>query len=111
MWNHTDIPLAYLIKFRCYATWVHGDERGSTDRFHNGYKSPYIPPNERWQQHNIRTLKSEPTTLNIKQRKSVEAAIRETCNVRHWLLQMKYGGPPILLVKLQCWVKKSGSLF
>ena len=32
MWNDTDIPLAYLISFRCYGTWLHGDERGSIDR-------------------------------------------------------------------------------
>jgi len=27
------IPLAYLITFRSYGTWLHGDERGSVDRF------------------------------------------------------------------------------
>ncbi len=32
MWNDTDIPLAYLITFRCYGTWLHEDERGATDR-------------------------------------------------------------------------------
>jgi hypothetical protein len=64
MWNDTDIPLAYLITFRCYGTWLHGDERGSIDRFHNRYKSPYVPPNERWRQHNARSLKSEPVTLD-----------------------------------------------
>ena len=25
-------PLAYLITFRCYGTWLHGDQRGSIDR-------------------------------------------------------------------------------
>jgi len=29
MWNDTDLPLGYLITFRCYGTWLHGDERGS----------------------------------------------------------------------------------
>src|SRR6185369_556860 len=29
MWNDTDIPLAYLITFRSYGTWLHGDDRGS----------------------------------------------------------------------------------
>jgi len=29
-----DIPLAYLISFRAYGTWLHGDRRGSVDRFH-----------------------------------------------------------------------------
>src|SRR5438093_13756827 len=31
MWNDTDLPLGYLITFRCYGTWLHGDERGSID--------------------------------------------------------------------------------
>jgi len=44
MWNDTDTPLAYLITFRCHGTWLPGDERGSVDRFHNRYKSPYIEP-------------------------------------------------------------------
>jgi REP element-mobilizing transposase RayT len=86
MWNDTDIPLAYLITFRCYGTWLHGDERGSIDRFHNRYKSPFIDPNKKWQQHNANTLAGKPVTLGTPQRKSIEATIRETCSFRHWYL-------------------------
>jgi REP element-mobilizing transposase RayT len=86
MWNDTDIPLAYLITFRCHGTWLHGDERGSIDRFHNRYKSPYIEPNKRWQRHNKEALKGELITLDASQRKSVESAVRETCATRKWLL-------------------------
>ena len=86
MWNETDIPLAYLMTFRCYGTWLHGDKRGSIDRFHNHYKSPYISPNERWCQYNFGKLKVEPVTLNASQRESVETAVRQTCALRHWLL-------------------------
>ena len=86
MWNDTDIPLAYLITFRCYGTWLHGDGRGSIDRFHNRYKSPYIDPNEKWHQHNVQVLHGEPVTLDAAQRQSVEAAIRETCKFRQWNL-------------------------
>lgn len=87
MWNDTDIPLAYLISFRCYGTWLHGDVRGSIDRFHNTYKAPYIAPNERWQRHKMRALKSDAVSLNTEQRESVEAAVRETCIFRQWLLR------------------------
>ncbi len=83
MWNDTDIPLAYLITFRCYGTWLHGDELGSIDRFHNRYKSPYLQPNERWHQYNTQTLRGESVLLNAEQRGAVEAAIRETCAVRN----------------------------
>jgi hypothetical protein len=64
MWNNTNLPLAYLITFRCYGTWLHGDTRGSVDRFHNQYQAPYIPHNERWRQHNAQALKREPVLLN-----------------------------------------------
>jgi len=87
MWNDTDLPLARLITFRCYGTWLHGDERGSIDRFHNRYKSPYIVANERWFQHNARTLKGDPVALTAAQRESVARAIRETCAIRNWLLR------------------------
>ena len=86
MWNDTDIPLGYLITFRCYGTWLHGDERGSIDRFHNRYKSPYINPNERWHRHNAQVIKGKMVTLDASQRQSVELAIRETCTIRHWHL-------------------------
>jgi REP element-mobilizing transposase RayT len=87
MWNDTDIPLAYFITFRCYGTWLHGDERGSIDRYHKRYKSPYIPPNEKWQQHNMHTLKGEPVSLNAARRESIAKAIRATCSWRNWLLR------------------------
>jgi REP element-mobilizing transposase RayT len=86
MWNDTDIPLGYLITFRCYGTWLHGDGRGSTDRFHNRYRSPYIPANDRWADYNRRQLKREPVTLDADQRQSVERAVREVCEHRGWTL-------------------------
>jgi REP element-mobilizing transposase RayT len=87
MWNDTDIPLAYLITFRCYGTWLHGDERGSVDRFHNRFGAPYISTDERWQQRDAQALKSEPVIVDARQRTSVEAAIRETCEFRGWRLR------------------------
>jgi REP element-mobilizing transposase RayT len=86
MWNDTDVPLAYLITFRCHGTWLHGDERGSIDRFRNRYESPYIPPNEQWHQRNVGKLKGEPVTLNAERREAVEAAVRESCALRGWRL-------------------------
>ena len=86
MWNDTDLPLGYLITFRCYGTWLHGDERGSIDRFHNRYKSPYLPRSDRRRDRNQRELKSEPCTLDAERRQSVDAAVREVCDVRRWFL-------------------------
>jgi len=87
MWNDTDTPLAYFISFRSYGTWLHGDARGSIDRFHNRYRDPYLPPNETWQRHNRKQLKRDPFILGARERGSVEKAIRETCIIRKWQLQ------------------------
>lgn len=87
MWNDTDTPLAYFISFRTYATWLHGDKRGSIDRFHNRYRSPYIPANEQWHDYNQRQLRTAPLILKARHRNSIQTAIRETCDVRQWQLQ------------------------
>ena len=87
MWNDTDIPLAHLITFRSYGTWLHGDDRGSIDRFHNRYKTPYAVPNYNRREHNQSLLKAEPVILSAAQRTSVETAVRETCVFRKWLLR------------------------
>ena len=86
MWNDTDRPLAYLISFRTYGTWLHGDQRGSIDRFHNRYGSPYVAADRYWHARNRQALKTEPLILNAFQRNSVEAAIIETCGIRKWSL-------------------------
>src|SRR6185295_18985677 len=86
MWNDTDTPLAYFISFRTYGTWLHGDKRGSIDRFHNHYREPYLPQNNVWQRHNRKQLKTEPFILGARERGSVKKAIRENCNIRQWHL-------------------------
>ena len=86
MWNDTDTPLAYFISFRSYATWLHGDRRGSIDRFQNRYRAPYISPIDTWQQYNQGLLRAQPLILRARHRKSVEFAIRDTCTKRQWSL-------------------------
>jgi REP element-mobilizing transposase RayT len=86
MWNDTDNPLAFLITFRSYGTWLHGDERGSVNRFRNQYKSLRLPPEKKWLETNTRRLKHEIVILDTAQRRCVEAAVRETCEIRNWHL-------------------------
>src|SRR4026209_1802609 len=81
MWNDTDTPLAYFISFRSYGTWLHGDKRGSIDRFHNRYKTPYMARSEIWRDYNQQHLRTEPLLLKAVHRKWIEAAIRETCAI------------------------------
>ena len=86
MWNDTDIPLAIFFTFRCYGTWLHGDERGAVDRNNNTYRSPRISPNSNWRKFNENQLDHSPVELNAGRRKSVEKAIGETCEKRRWSL-------------------------
>ena len=86
MWNDTNTPLAYFISFRTYGTWLHGDLRGSIDRFHNQYGSPYLPPNKNWRNYNQQLMQGEPLILGGRERAAVETAIRETCRIRRWSL-------------------------
>jgi len=86
MWNDTNTPLAYFISIRTYGTWLHGDKRGSIDRFHNRYRSPYIPQSAKWHRYNQQQLKTRPLILGARQRQSIEVAIRETCKIRKWAL-------------------------
>ena len=87
MWNDTDIPLAYLITFRCYGTWLHGDERGSVNRFRNEYNSSRLPNEKNWAKTNTARLKGEIVTLDALKRSCVEKAIRECCDFRQWHLR------------------------
>ena len=86
MWNDTDTPLAFFISFRCYGTWLHGDERGSIDRHNNNYRSPKYPKIEHWNDISSARLKYDPVKLDSNRRVSVEKAIRETCDKRNWRL-------------------------
>ena len=84
VWNDTNTPLAYFISFRSFGTWLHGDKRGSTDRFHNRYKSPFMAFNEMWLEYNQQQRRAKPLSLGARYRKFVEKAVRETCEIRKW---------------------------
>ena len=86
MWNNTNTPLAYFISFRTYGTWLHGDKRGSIDRFNNAYGQPYIPQNIPLHIYRQSLLKTKPLILNRRQRQLVDEEIRETCRIRGWTL-------------------------
>jgi REP element-mobilizing transposase RayT len=85
-WNDTDEPLAYLITFRTYGTWLHGDERGSVSRHRNKYGTKKLPHETIWIAKNTSRMTRDAVKLDARQRASVRAAIRETCKVRDWAL-------------------------
>ena len=85
--DDNEFPLAYLITFRCYGTWVHGDYRGSMDRKHNVYGTSKLAPNARLLQSDARQLKHPPRRLDAKARQVVEKAVRGVCDHRQYVLR------------------------
>ena len=80
-------PLAHLITFRCYGTWLHGEERGSIDRRnYNRYGTPDMPANTKVLDDETAELKNPAIFLNRAQRDVVESAIREVCEHRAYVL-------------------------
>ena len=84
--NSDRLPLGYLITFRAHGTWLHGDSRGSIDRFRNRHETPYIPADVRWQRYNERVMKVPPVKLDTQRRALINEAIEETCEIRRWKL-------------------------
>ena len=83
VYENNEFPLAYLITFRTYGTWLHGDERGSIRRNRKAEKeSKWIPINIPLMEKMQSELKAPPIFLNQEQRNVVDAAIREVCNIR-----------------------------
>ncbi len=85
--DDNDFPLAYLITFRCYGTWLHGDSRGSMDRRRNVYGTARISPNLPLERSDSSQRKHAFDSMNARQRLAVENAIREVCEHRRYLLR------------------------
>lgn len=87
-WDDNEWPLAYLITFRTYGTWLHGDERTSVDR-HNGknrYGTPKIDANEKLSGIMKGRRSGDAFLLNGPCRTVVNRAIRDVCQIREYSL-------------------------
>jgi REP element-mobilizing transposase RayT len=84
--NDDQTPLGYLITFRTYGTWMHGDKRGSVDYRHRMYETPILPPSSRRKQIESRLLKQPAVRLDSSQRTAIDHGVRETCMLRKWEL-------------------------
>lgn len=80
-----ECPIAYLITFTTYGTWLHGDKKGSVDKEHNRYGSAFLSPNLGLQQNEQIALKNPPFILGQRQREIVLEAILQVCEFRGWL--------------------------
>lgn len=82
-------PVGYLITFRTYGTWLHGDERGSVDRDHRCYGGDFVPPNQAWLRESVSVLKQQTFQLDSASRDCIERTILEVCTHKTWTLHAK----------------------
>ncbi len=88
LYEENTFPIAYLLTFRTYGTWLHGDERGSVRRNGNNLYgqsqiTPSVPLNE-----TMRSVQRESALiLNEEQRSCVNVAINDVCEFREYLLR------------------------
>ena len=79
-------PLAFFITFRCYGTWLPGDDRGWTDRpvqsrdlsLRSGHSGLRLIAQS--------AMAQAPSVLETLHREIVDAAIRDVCVYRGWTL-------------------------
>lgn len=81
-----DTPIAYLITFRTYGSWLHGDERGSVDRDHDVFGTAMRPPNPSLKERARRQSRASEVTLDMEERSHVLKSIHEVCSYRGWEL-------------------------
>ncbi|WP_197526527.1 transposase [Botrimarina colliarenosi] len=82
----SDYPLAYLITFRTYGSWLHGDDRGSVDRANNQPGSKLSPPDTQRREAMLQRMHSPEFSLSTDQRRCVDKSVREVCDYRGWEL-------------------------
>ena len=82
--DHT--PVGFLITFRCFGTWLHGDRRGSVDRFHNVYGTPKLGPERARVRYERKLMTRPPVRLSAKRRAAAEKGVKDACKKRGWQL-------------------------
>ncbi len=77
---------AYFLTFRTYATFLHGDERLSVDRFHNNPGFPKISSDIQLKKTMQDSCKEEAFVLNAPQRETTLQSFIKTCDYFSWNL-------------------------
>ena len=76
-------PIGFLITFRTFGSWLHGDKRGSVDRrTFNRVGEPKRPPNDSLKASDRALSKSHAFRLSKRVRKLTESAIVEVCKFK-----------------------------
>jgi REP element-mobilizing transposase RayT len=88
LFETNEFPIAYLLTFRTYGTWLHGDERSSVRRNgNNRYGGPKLTASVPLRDLMRETQTRESFILDSAQRKCVEVANTEVCKFRNYVLR------------------------
>jgi len=113
-------PLAFLLTWTCYGTWLHGDERGSVDDDHRVCGSRFKSPDTQRERDESRRLRHPPVALDAAARQIVHATIVAHCAYRSWVilalnvrsnhvhLVVEYAGvrPETVMAQLKAWTTR-----
>jgi REP element-mobilizing transposase RayT len=88
VFEQNPFPIAYLLTFRTYGSWLHGDERGSFGRLRRGgHNTKIIEPSVPLKELMEEKKSERSVTLDANQRELVAIAIREVCKHREYFLR------------------------
>ncbi|MFN2501097.1 MAG: transposase [Pyrinomonadaceae bacterium] len=81
-------PIAYLLTFRTYGTWLHGDDRSSVRRNgNNRFGGPKVTASIPLMDEMQIIQEHGHMVFDSHQRKCVDAAIKEVCEFREYMLR------------------------
>lgn len=88
IYEENEFPIAYLLTFRTFGTWLHGDARGSNQRSRDSrFGTIKIDPNVPLNETMADEIEQQSVILDSNQRNLVESAITEVCEFRAYELR------------------------
>ena len=104
--EENEFPIAYLITFRTFGTWLHGDDRESVGRDgRNRYGKPRIKPDAGFEAAMRSESAQSSVILSPEMRRIVELAVAELCERREYHLRAVNARSNHVHVVVSAWTK------
>lgn len=84
--HNLPLPLAYFLTWTCRGQRLHGDERGSVDRFHNTPGTPCLPHDPAREDLSRQSMIGDPFLISPAMAPLVADALSTLCQERRWRL-------------------------
>ncbi len=87
IYEENEFPLAYLITFRTFGTWLHGDDRSTINRSNRDVPGTVkLDPNRPLRERMLEKMAQPPVILDKPRRLVVTDAIEQLCRQRNYVL-------------------------